>query len=348
MLKSILATALPEAMVHYLDNYTEEKFSEIYLGEFNTPEAIWNAEMRRMMIEKLAGHIADFTPRLRSNTRAIYQFVPLPKLEFPQLENELFVHIYYLKHLCDSVKFPNWPIKNPVVFLKELLLAWKTECSRKGSGFNKTEALELLGLQPDFFETVESNPEPKIRKAYFKMAQKYHPDKNPEGRDVFEKINAAYEFLNSKSLREMANGPRESNLHLLIKSQVILFSTHHEALNDYKYAGYPMLIKTIQMETALPDLFSKETDLLGPCCELVYYTLRASALNSEELCETGGIETLQGSFSRCVDVISTQSDENDLAVKVGFHIAKCYSAFGKIGKIGKWGFETHEGEFVVF
>ena len=46
--------------------------------------------MRRMMIEKLAGHIADFTPRLRSNTRAIYQFVPLPKLEYPQLENELF------------------------------------------------------------------------------------------------------------------------------------------------------------------------------------------------------------------------------------------------------------------
>ena len=95
MMRSILSTALPEAMVHYLDNYTEEKFSEIYLGEFDTPEAIWNSEMRRMMIEKLAGHIADFTPRLHSNTRAIYQFVPLPKLEYPQLENELFVHIYW-------------------------------------------------------------------------------------------------------------------------------------------------------------------------------------------------------------------------------------------------------------
>ena len=130
-LRSILATALPEAMVHYLDNYTEEKFSEIYLAEFNTPEAIWNAGMRRMMIEKLAGHIADFTPSLRYNARAIYQFVPLPKLEYPQLENELFVHIYYLKHLCDSVKFPNWPIKNPVVFLKELLLAWKLSAIEK-------------------------------------------------------------------------------------------------------------------------------------------------------------------------------------------------------------------------
>jgi len=30
---------------------------------------------RRMMIEKIASHLADFSPRLRSNTRALYQVV---------------------------------------------------------------------------------------------------------------------------------------------------------------------------------------------------------------------------------------------------------------------------------
>ena len=50
-----------------------DKFSETFLGEFDTPEAIWNSEMRQMMIQKIASHIADFTPRLLSNTRATYQ-----------------------------------------------------------------------------------------------------------------------------------------------------------------------------------------------------------------------------------------------------------------------------------
>lgn len=46
MLRSILGQLLPEAMVHYLENHGPEKFSSIFLGEFDTPEAIWNGEMR--------------------------------------------------------------------------------------------------------------------------------------------------------------------------------------------------------------------------------------------------------------------------------------------------------------
>lgn len=44
--RSILGAVLPEAMIHYLENYGEEKFAEIFLGDFDTPEAIWNNEMR--------------------------------------------------------------------------------------------------------------------------------------------------------------------------------------------------------------------------------------------------------------------------------------------------------------
>lgn len=44
--RSILGHILPEAMVCYLENYDAEKFAEIFLGEFDTPEAIWSSEMR--------------------------------------------------------------------------------------------------------------------------------------------------------------------------------------------------------------------------------------------------------------------------------------------------------------
>lgn len=66
------------------------------------------------MIEKIAAHLADFTPRLQSNTRALYQYCPIPVINYPQLENELFCNIYYLRHLCDTLRFPDWPVKDPV------------------------------------------------------------------------------------------------------------------------------------------------------------------------------------------------------------------------------------------
>lgn len=46
MQQSILGQLLPEAMVCYLENHGAEKFAQIFLGEWDTPEAIWNSEMR--------------------------------------------------------------------------------------------------------------------------------------------------------------------------------------------------------------------------------------------------------------------------------------------------------------
>jgi hypothetical protein len=45
---SVLGQLLPEAMVNYLENHGAEKFAQIFLGEFDTPEAIWNSEMRQV------------------------------------------------------------------------------------------------------------------------------------------------------------------------------------------------------------------------------------------------------------------------------------------------------------
>nr|VZI25149.1 unnamed protein product [Spirometra erinaceieuropaei] len=107
--RSILGNILPEAMIAFLENHSPEKFAEIYLGDFDTPEAIWSKEMRRHMIQRLAAHLADFSPRLKSNTRAIYQYIGIPTINYPQLEGELFCNSYYLRHFCDVKRFPDWP-----------------------------------------------------------------------------------------------------------------------------------------------------------------------------------------------------------------------------------------------
>ncbi|XP_025080789.1 dnaJ homolog subfamily C member 13-like isoform X2 [Pomacea canaliculata] len=319
MIRSVLGHILPEAMVCYLENYSAEKFAEIFLGEFDTPEAIWNSEMRRMMIEKIASHLADFSPRLQSNTRALYQYCPIPIVNYPQLENELFCNIYYLKHLCDTTRFPDWPVRDPVRLLKDILEAWKKEVEKKPPTMSVEEAYAVLNMSI----SAGGYDESKIRKAYFKLAQKYHPDKNPEGREMFEQVNKAYEFLCSKS--KVKDGPDPHNIVLILRAQSILFSRYQTELEPYKYAGYPMLIKTIRMETNDEQLFSKSAPLLSAAAELAYHTVRCSALNAEELRRENGIQVLHDAFTRCVSVLSQSSKPDDLAVQVCINVAQCYT-----------------------
>jgi hypothetical protein len=73
-----------------------------------------------MLIEKVAAHIAEFSPRLRSNTRALYQYCAIPVVRYPQLDEELFCNIFYLRHLSDTTRFPEWPINEPVSRLQLL------------------------------------------------------------------------------------------------------------------------------------------------------------------------------------------------------------------------------------
>lgn len=72
--------------------------------------------------------------------------------------------------------------------------------------------------------------EAKVRKAYFRMAQKYHPDKNPEGRDMFEKANKAYEFLCSRNASK--DGPDPNNIVLVLKAQSILFTRYRDSTSE--------------------------------------------------------------------------------------------------------------------
>ena len=63
----------------------------------------------------------------------------------------------------------------------------------------------------------------------------------------------------------------------------------HTVLQPYKYAGYPMLIKTIERETHDDNLFSKAAPILTAGSEVAFHTMNTSALNAEELRRENGI-----------------------------------------------------------
>lgn len=100
-------------------------------------------------------------------------------------------------------------------------------------------------------------------------------------------------------------------------------------MQPYKYAGYPQLIKTIQLETSDDQLFSKSAPLLSAASELAYHTVHCSALNAEELRRERGLDVLLDAYSRCVSVLSNSSKPTDVAVQVCTHITRCYSVAGR-------------------
>eukprot|EP01059_Diplonema_ambulator_P005325 TRINITY_DN15061_c0_g3_i1.p1 TRINITY_DN15061_c0_g3~~TRINITY_DN15061_c0_g3_i1.p1 ORF type:complete len:2419 (+),score=896.10 TRINITY_DN15061_c0_g3_i1:127-7383(+) len=317
---SVLTPMLPKAMVCFLSNYGVDKFAEVFLGEFDNPEAIWGNEMRQFLVQKISVHLMEFTPKLRSNTRAIYTYCPITPVVYQQLENELFCNIYYLRHLCDTTRFPDWPIVKQVELLKDTLNEWRKEVDKKGNpvGLTRSKALESLEMDPE----VEHDPS-KIRKAYFVLAAQYHPDKNPDGRERFEEILKAYEYLTNPN--QPSDFPDPKRIDLLIRTQSILYKRFKDVLSPYKYAGYPMLLSHVEKEASDPQLFALETPLLPSAAELCLHTVNASPLNAEELLREGGLELLKGALERCTDVIVDNSLDTDMAVLIATRVIETFA-----------------------
>ena len=114
-----------------------------------------------------------------------------------------------------------------------------------------------------------------LRAAYRAAARKYHPDRNPAGRDKFQAAAAAYERLtsmgsgggegsgagsegggaeNGSDSGGGSGATRRWRLLLLLRAQRLLYARAGGALSPYRYAGFPPLLRTVARSLAgLPD-----------------------------------------------------------------------------------------------
>lgn len=140
--------------------------------------------MRAHLAKMVLQHLGDFPLTLRQNMEARYEYCPIPGIAHAPLASEVFCHNYFLRNLCDSKRFPDWPIADPAALFKAVLEQWKLELSKvqEEGKASVHEAREVLGIP------AEKLTEAELRKTYRKLARTYHPDKNPQGRDMFEKI----------------------------------------------------------------------------------------------------------------------------------------------------------------
>lgn len=235
--------------------------------------------MRKHLIEMIRQHLGDFPKRLWQNTTTCYEFCPMPGVSYKRLEKEIFCHNYYLNNLCDDSRFPNWPIAEPVEVFRACLEELKKQMTR-----DETEEEIALEDARKVLALKTGDGSKELRKAYRNQARLYHPDKNPSGRDTFEKIQAAYELLlpiveSGQTIRVFSEGGSEREgeqseenvyegfgggksqmqaIYLLLKTQLLICKRYEKEMGRYKYPAYRMLLSCLEIPPSCKDALNKD------------------------------------------------------------------------------------------
>ncbi|KAI0987921.1 hypothetical protein GJ496_001173 [Pomphorhynchus laevis] len=241
----------------------------------------------------------------------------------------------------------HWPIPDPLQLLKDCIRKWKGEMEIKPPDLSLESACLVLELTVDLSDAnVLRNPDlaREVRQAYFRLAHKYHPDKNPGiDRGLFEQVSDAYEILmdhleNNRTEQNQADS-HEHNIYVLIATQVYIYKRFNKQLSEYRYPGYGLLVKILERYTddsGHCDLFTlslssnKKRSTLPTTIELCVETVNCSPLNAEAFrAHSNAIQLLSSYYRRCSAVLCESSKPTDLSYLVCLHVAKFWTVAGQ-------------------
>uniref|UniRef100_A0A7N0V2R9 J domain-containing protein n=2 Tax=Kalanchoe fedtschenkoi TaxID=63787 RepID=A0A7N0V2R9_KALFE len=349
--RSVLGGLLPESLLYVLERSGPAAFAAAMVSDSDTPEIIWTHKMRaENLIRQVLQHLGDFPQKLSQHCHSVYDYAPMPPVTYPELRDEMWCHRYYLRNLCDEIRFPNWPIVEHVEFLQSLLVMWREELTRRPMDLSEEDACKILEMSLEdvsrsetadkhssdigkansssISRLVENIDEEKLKRQYRKLAMKYHPDKNPEGREKFLGIQKAYERL--QATMQGLQGPQLWRLLLLLKGQCILYKRYGRVLEPFKYAGYPMLLNVVTVDKEDNNFLSSDrAPLLVAASELLWLTCASSSLNGEELVRDSGINLLATLLSRCMCVVQPTTPATEPAAIIITNIMRTFSVLSQ-------------------
>ena len=104
---------------------------------------------------------------------------------------------------------------------------------------NKRDYYEVLGVE-------KSASDAEIKKAYRKMAQKYHPDMNPDDPNAeakFKEASEAYAVLSDADKRKQYDQFGHNNLHsVVLQTTPVKYAIPHSVINSTKEKPSPWIL----------------------------------------------------------------------------------------------------------